>query len=73
MVRALFRGRLERDRSPFSSTQPLAFRVSAAVMVIATVGIVRAIRCARAAGRREPTLRLPDGAHAPRLLHSWVQ
>ena len=53
--------------------KPLAFRLCAAVMVVATGGIivqlVRARRLADVAG----ALRLPSGVHAPRLLLSGVQ
>jgi hypothetical protein len=48
--------------------QPSAFRLAAAMMTIALVGIVReVIRARRLADVAHP-LRLPDGAIAPRLL-----
>jgi hypothetical protein len=53
--------------------QPLAFRVSAGVMVIATIGIVAQFVRTRRLADVSAALRLPDGAHAPRLLLSWVK
>jgi hypothetical protein len=53
--------------------EPLAFRASAGVMLIATVGIVAQIVRIRRLADVSATARLPDGVHAPRLLFSLVK
>jgi hypothetical protein len=51
--------------------QPLAFRIAAAVMVIATGGIVVQLVRTRRLADVSAALRLPNGARAPRLLLLW--
>ena len=53
--------------------RPLAFRVAAAVMVIATCGIIVQLVRARRLADVKPTLRCPTGVRPPRLLLSWIQ
>jgi hypothetical protein len=48
--------------------QPLAFRIAAAAMAIATGGIVAQLVRTRRLADVPTALRLPNGAHAPRLL-----
>ena len=52
---------------------PLAFRLSAAVMLLATCGIVRQLLRTRRLANVQPTLRLPKGVRPPHLLYCWVQ
>ena len=51
--------------------QPLAFRIAAAAMAIATGGIVAQLVRTRRLADVPTALRLPNGAHAPRLLLPW--
>jgi hypothetical protein len=48
--------------------QPLAFRVAAAMMIVAIAGIVREVIRARRLADVASPLRFPDGACAPHLL-----
>ena len=51
--------------------QPLTFRIAAAVMVIATGGIIVQLVRTRRLADVSAALRLPNGARAPRLLLPW--
>ncbi|MDO8293356.1 MAG: hypothetical protein Q7T29_10920 [Gallionella sp.] len=53
--------------------EPLAFRMSAAVMVVATGGIIAQLIRARRLDDVKAALRLPVGVRRPHLLLSWVQ
>ena len=52
---------------------PIAFRIGAATMAIATAGIVVQLARTRRLAEVKPALRLPAGARRPRLLISTVQ
>ncbi len=53
--------------------RPLAFRIAATVMVIATSGIIVQLVRARRLADVQPALRCPTGVRPPRLLLSWKQ
>ncbi len=53
--------------------EPLAFRMSAAVMVVATGGIIAQLIRARRLDDVKAAVRLPVGVRRPHLLLSWVQ
>jgi dipeptide/tripeptide permease len=53
--------------------EPLAFRISAAVMVVATGGIIVQLIRTRRLDDVKAALRLPVGVRRPHLLLSWVQ
>ena len=52
---------------------PIAFRIGAATMAIATAGIVVQLARTRRLAEVKPALRLPAGSHRPRPLISMVQ